>query len=76
MTATAPTTALHHVGERVRVHRKGQNIPGRITSTHRTEHGIEYLIRTEPTDGGSSEVVNIWTTSGHSSFISPARSTQ
>jgi hypothetical protein len=74
MTATLP--ALHQVGDRVYVHRKGQRIPGRISSVHRSDHGVEYVIRTEPADGGHGSVVNIWTTSGQSSFISAAGSTR
>jgi hypothetical protein len=72
MTTILP--ALHQVGERVHVQRKGQSIPGRISSVHRTERGVEYVIRTEPTDGGVGGVLNIWTTSGHSSFLTPAGS--
>lgn len=74
MTTTLP--ALHQVGDRVHVHRKGQLIAGHITSVHRSDRGVEYVIRTQPTDGGHGSVVNIWTTSGHSSFISTAGSTR
>jgi hypothetical protein len=72
MTTILP--ALHQVGERVHVHRKGQTNAGRISSVHRSERGVEYVIRTEAADGGVGGVVNIWTTSGHTSFITPARS--
>lgn len=74
MTTTLP--ALHQVGDRVNVHRKGQSIPGHVTSVHRSDRGVEYVIRTQPADGGHGNVVNIWTTSGHSSFITPAGSTR
>ena len=75
MTTTLP--ALHQVGDRVTVHRKGQTIPGHITSVHRSDRGAEYVIRTQPADGSRhGSVLNIWTTSGHSSFITPAGSTQ
>jgi hypothetical protein len=73
MTATLP--AVHQVGDGVHVHRKDQRIPARICSVHRSDRGVEYVIRTEPADGGHGSVLNIWTTSGHSSFIT-ARSTQ
>jgi hypothetical protein len=73
---TAPLPAEHQVGDRVHVHRHGQRIPGRISSMHRSDRGVEYVIRTEPTDGGHGRVVSIWTTSGHSSFISAAGSTR
>ena len=66
--------AAHQVGDRVHVRRRGQLIAGHITSVHPTDRGIEYVIRTQPADGGHGSVVNIWTTSGHSSFISTAGS--
>jgi len=72
MTSTLP--AVHQVGDRVHVHRQGQLIAGHITSVHRRDLGVEYVIRTQPTDGGHGSVVNIRTTSGHSSFISAAGS--
>jgi hypothetical protein len=73
MTTTVP--AQHQAGDRVHLHRKGQLIPGHITSVHRSDRGVEYVIRTQPTDSGHGSVVNIWTTSGHSSFITADGST-
>lgn len=73
---TTPLPALHQVGDRVHVHRSGQLIPGHVTSVLRDDRGVEYVIRTQPAGGGHGGVVNIWTTSGHSSFITPAGSTQ
>jgi hypothetical protein len=74
MTATQNTTIApaYHVGDRVHVDRKGESTPGRITSIHRRKGGVEYVVRTEPTDGGMGNVVNLWTTSGQSSFLRPA----
>jgi hypothetical protein len=74
MTSTLP--ARHQVGDRVHVHRKGHRVLGRISSVHTTDRGVEYVVRTDPTDGGIGGVLNIWTTSGHSSFITPAEATR
>ena len=73
---TTTLRALHQVGDRVHVQRHGQSVPGHITSVHCSDRGVEYVIRTQPADGGHGNVVNIWTTSGHSSFITPAGSTR
>jgi hypothetical protein len=76
MTATqtvSNTTQAHRVGDRVRVHRGGGTYPGRISSIHHRDNGVEYVVHTDATDGGMGHVVNIWTTSGHSSFLTPAQ---
>jgi hypothetical protein len=57
------------VGDRVRVQPGGQLMPGRITSIHRLRGGIEYVVRTDPAVGGIGQVLNIWTASGNSSFL-------
>jgi hypothetical protein len=74
MTATQIVSTIvsaHQVGDRVRVQRKGITYPGRISSIHHRDNGVEYVVRTDTTDGGMGQVVNIWTTSGHSSFLAP-----
>lgn len=73
MTATqTSTTPAYQVGDRVQVQRKGAATPGRISSIHRRKDGVEYVVRTEPAEGGIGGVINLWTTSGQSSFLSPA----
>ena len=69
---TTPLPARRQVGDRVHVHLNGRRIPGRISSVHATDRGVEYVVRTDPTDGRIGGVLNIWTTSGHSSFITAA----
>lgn len=50
MTTILPS--LHQVGERVHVHRKGQTIPGRVSSVHRSEAGSNTSSApTQPTAG-------------------------
>jgi hypothetical protein len=74
MTATqivSTSVSAHQVGDRVRVHRNGITYPGRISSIHHRDNGVEYVVRTDTTDGGMGQVVNIWTTSGHCSFLAP-----
>ena len=61
----------HQVNDRVHVHRRGERRPGRISSVHRHESGIEYVVRLDGPDGGLGAVVNVWTTSGHSNFLTP-----
>jgi hypothetical protein len=73
---TAILCAPHQVGERVYVQRNGPHVPGRTTSVYRTERGVAYLIRTDPADGGQGDVVNIWGTCGHLSFIGASGSTR
>jgi hypothetical protein len=36
---------------------------------HHVNDGVEYVVRTDPHDGGMGEVLNIWTSSGSSSFL-------
>jgi hypothetical protein len=75
MTATQILSTIgqaHQVGDRVRVQRKGITYPGRISSIHHRDNGVEYVVHTDATDGGMGHIVNIWTTSGHSSFLTPA----
>ena len=72
MTATqtySTTTLPWLVGDRVQVQHKGQPKPGRVSSIHHVNDGVEYVVRTDPHDGGMSEVLNIWTSSGTSSFL-------
>jgi hypothetical protein len=71
MTATQTSTqALPFlVGDRVHVQRKGAVTSGRISSIHRVNDGVEYVVRTDPHDGGMGEVLNVWTSSGSSSFL-------
>jgi hypothetical protein len=74
MTATQPTTTIslpYLVGDPVRVQRTGVTYSGRISSIHRRDNGVEYVIRTHATDGGMGQVLNIWTTSGQPSFLTP-----
>lgn len=75
MTATQIVSTIvstYQVGDRVEVQRKGHSTPGRISSIHRRDHGIEYVVHTDAADGGMGSVVNLWTTSGQSSFLRPA----
>lgn len=75
MTATHidPRTALPYlVGDRVRVQHQGRMAPGRISSVHHQQQGIEYVVRTEALDGGAGHVVNVWTTSGRSAYLAAA----
>lgn len=72
MTATetnSTTTLPWLVGDRVQVQHKGQPKPGRVSSIHHVNDGVEYVVRTDPRDGGMGEVFNIWTSSGSSSFL-------
>lgn len=71
-TSTSTTAPVYQVGDRVHVQRKGTTTPGQITSIHRREAGVEYVVRTDATDGRPGSVVNVWTTSGQSSFLRPA----
>ena len=69
-THTSTTTTLPWlVGDRVQVQHKGQPKPGRISSIHHVNDGVEYVVHTDPRDGGMGEVLNIWTSSGSSSFL-------
>lgn len=72
--STTPHTphTPHQVNDRVQVHRAGTRRPGRISSIHHHDNGIEYVVRLEGPDGGLGAVVNVWTTSGHSTFLTPA----
>lgn len=75
MTATqtdAKISPAHQVGDRVQVQHKGQRKPGRISSINHVNDGVEFVVRTDPADpsgGGMGEVLNIWTSSGSSSFL-------
>ncbi|MBN9620775.1 MAG: hypothetical protein J0H43_13755 [Actinobacteria bacterium] len=72
-THTSTTTTLPWlVGDRVQIQHKGQPKPGRISSIHHINDGVEYVVRTDradPAGGGVGEVLNIWTSSGTSSFL-------
>ena len=69
-THTSTTTTLPwRVGDRVQIQHKGQPKPGRVSSIHHVNDGVEYVVRTDPRDGGMGEVLNIWTSSGSSSFL-------
>jgi hypothetical protein len=68
-THTSTKTLPWLVGERVQIQHKGQPKPGRISSIHHINDGIEYVVRTDPHDGGMGEVLTIWTSSGSSSFL-------
>lgn len=70
-TQTDPHTTTHLVGDRVRVAHHGQLTPGLISAIHRTSSGVEYVVRTAPTDGGMGTVINLWTTSGRSPVPPP-----
>ena len=74
MTPPAPstTTPVHQVGDRVRVRRGPASHLGWISSVHRRGHGVEYVVRLADTDGGMGQVVNIRTTPGHCSLLTPA----
>lgn len=68
--ASAQThTTPHRVNDRVQVHRRGSRQPGRISSVHHHTDGVEYVVRLDGPDGGPGEVVNVWTTSGQSNFL-------
>jgi hypothetical protein len=71
MTATqANFTPAYRVGDWIRVKRQGKPPPGRISSIHRKDNGVEYLVGTDGGTGGDVPgVLNIWTTSGQSSFL-------
>jgi hypothetical protein len=60
---------IHQVGDRVQVQHKGQPKPGRVSSIHNVTDGVEYVVRTDPHDGGMGEVLKNWTSSGSSSFL-------
>jgi hypothetical protein len=69
-TETKNTTTLPWlVGDRVQVQHKGQPKPGRVSSVHHVNDGVEYVVRTDSRGGGMGEVLNIWTSSGSSSFL-------
>ena len=74
MTATqqGSTTPAYQVGDHVQVQRKSGATPGRISSIHRRNDGIEYVVSLTAPDGGLGSVLNVWTTSGRSSFLRPA----
>jgi hypothetical protein len=74
MTATQIGSEIlpdHRVGDRVQVQHRGQAKPERISSIHRVNDGVEYVVHADPADpsgGGMGEVLNVWTSSGTSSF--------
>ena len=68
-TQTSTKTLPWLVGDRVQVQHKGQLKPGRISSIHHVNDGVEYVVRTDPQGGGMGEVLNIWTSSGGSSCL-------
>jgi hypothetical protein len=63
----------YEVGDRVQVQHKDQFKPGRISSIHHVNDGDEYVVRTDPHDGGMGEVLNIRATLGTSSFLTTLR---
>lgn len=67
-TPHTPNTA-HQVTDRAHVHRRGTRRFGRISSVHHHDNGIEYVVRLDGPDGGMAAVVNVWTTSGHSTLL-------
>jgi hypothetical protein len=71
-TSTAPP---HQVGDRVQVRHRGRMTPGRIRSVHPLDGGVEYVISTDPVEGGMGHVVNVWTTSGRSHYLGLAPAT-
>lgn len=50
----------HLVNDRVLVWHRGQRRAGRISSIHRHEDGIEYVVRLDDSAGGMGTVVNVW----------------
>jgi hypothetical protein len=50
----------HLVNDRVLVRHRGQRRPGRVSSIHRHEDGIEYVVRLDDSPGGMGTVVNVW----------------
>ena len=70
-TPSADRTTPHRVNDRVQVHRHGTRRPGRISAVHHHDNGVEYVVRLDAPDGGIGAVVNVWTASGHSTFLSP-----
>jgi|tagenome__1003787_1003787.scaffolds.fasta_scaffold20880169_4 hypothetical protein len=70
MTAT-PAPRPYQVGDRVQVERHGQLVPGRISAIRPSGRGTEYVIRTDPADGGMGDVLNVWSTSAHPSYLLP-----
>jgi len=71
-TQTSTKTLPWLVGDHVQIQHKGQPKPGRISSIHHINDGVEYVLRTDPADpadGGMGEVLSIWTSSGSSSFL-------
>ncbi len=73
-TGTAKTTTVPWlVGDRVPAQYEGQLKPGRFSSIHHVNDGIDYVVRAQPADpsgsGGTGEVLNRWTSSGRSSFL-------
>lgn len=73
MASDTTSSLQHHVGDRVRVERNGgQHTPGRISSIHHVRGGIEYVVHADAADGGIGSVLNVWTSSGHTSLLVPA----
>ena len=66
------TTPAFQVGDQVQGQRKSGTTPGRISSIHRRKDGVEYVVSLTAPDGGLGSVLNVWTTSGQSSFLRPA----
>ena len=46
-------------GDRGDVVQRGRPVTGRIDAIHRTPAATEHIVRTDPTDGGMGEVVNV-----------------
>lgn len=50
----------HLVNDRVLVWHHGQGRAGRISSIHRHEDGVEYVVRLDDSADGTGTVVNVW----------------
>ena len=58
-TPVQPNASAWHVGDRVEVHDQGRYTAARISSIHRIGDRIEYVVHTDPEDGGIGGIVNI-----------------
>lgn len=59
----------HLVNDRVLVWHRGQRRAGRISSIHRHDDGIEYVIRLDDNAGGMGTVVNIRNSGARCAFL-------
>ena len=69
---TAPTldTPEFLTGDPVLLHQRPTAEPARVTSIHRVATGWEYVITTYGDAETPGRTVNIFTTSGHSTYLS------